>query len=489
MPSSPVQTSDLMLILPEIILAAFAVLIIFVEPFVAVEKKRRMGGVALVGVLTAMAGTFVMRAVAGAGSGFGGMILGDAFSFYFRLLLLGIVALVFLSSFGYVEREGFPPGEFYALILLGTVGMGLMVASAELILVFLGLEMSSIATYILAGYRRGDVRSTEASLKYFLLGSFATAFFLYGVAFLYGLTGTTNLATLADQWEKPLAASPVALTALTFLFVGMAFKVSSVPFQVWTPDVYEGAPTPVTAFLSVGPKAAAFAVFLRISLAVFEPAGEPGFWILWVSAAATMIVGNLAAIVQTNVKRLLAYSSIAHAGYILVGFAVGTPEGRTAVMFYLVVYSLMNLGAFAVVGHLGGKGDLRVKLEDFAGLSRERPALAACLALFLLSLAGIPLTGGFFGKFYLFSAAVKEGLIGLTVIGALASAVSIYYYLRIIVMMYMTETSSAPSKSAPEPALPWALRTALAIMVLGTLYLGILPGWFLAQTAAAIPVP
>ncbi len=483
-----------MLILPEIILAAFAVLIIFVEPFVAVEKKRRMGGVALVGVLTALVGTFVMRAEAaeaGTASAFGGMILGDAFSFYFRLLLLGIVALVFLSSFGYVEREGFPPGEFYALILLGTVGMGLMVASAELILVFLGLEMSSIATYILAGYRRGDVRSTEASLKYFLLGSFATAFFLYGVAFLYGLTGTTNLATLADRLEGPLAASPLALTALTFLFVGMAFKVSSVPFQVWTPDVYEGAPTPVTAFLSVGPKAAAFAIFLRITLAVFEPAGEPGFWILWVSAAATMIVGNLAAIVQTNVKRLLAYSSIAHAGYILVGFAVGTPEGRTAVMFYLVVYSLMNLGAFAVVGHLGGKGDLRVKLEDFAGLSRERPALAACLALFLLSLAGIPLTGGFFGKFYLFSAAVKEGLIGLTVIGALASAVSIYYYLRIIVMMYMREapSSGAPSPSAPESELPWALRTALAIMVLGTLYLGILPSWFLAQTAAAIPVP
>ena len=479
-----------MLILPEIILSAFAVLIIFVEPFVAVEKKRRMGGVALAGVLAALVGTFVMRAEAGAASAFGGMILNDAFSFYFRLLLLGIVTLVFLSSFGYVVREGFPPGEFYALILLGTVGMGLMVASAELILVFLGLEMSSIATYILAGYRRGDVRSTEASLKYFLLGSFATAFLLYGVAFLYGLTGTTNLAILADRLEEPLAGSPVALTALTFLFVGLAFKVSSVPFQVWTPDVYEGAPTPVTAFLSVGPKAAAFAVFLRVTLAVFEPAGEPGFWILWVSAAATMIVGNLAAVVQTNVKRLLAYSSIAHAGYILVGFAVGTPEARTAVMFYLVVYSLMNLGAFAVVGHLGGKGDLRVALEDFAGLSRERPALAACLTLFLLSLAGIPLTGGFFGKFYLFSAAIKEGLIGLAVIGALASAVSIYYSLRIIVMMYMKEPSSAPPTPATESALlPWALRTALAIMVLGTLYLGILPSWFLAQTAAAIPVP
>ncbi len=483
MSTSPVQNADLLLILPEIILTAFAILIMVADPFLRPEQKNRLGILAILGTVLAGLGTLTL--VNQTGTAFGGMILGDAFSVYFRFLLLAIAALTLLASLNYVRREGFPPGEFYALILLGTVGMGLMVASAELILVFLGLEMSSIATYILAGYRREDAQSNEASLKYFLLGSFATAFLLYGIAFVYGLTGTTNLLSLTGRLADAMTGSALALTALTFLFVGLAFKVSSVPFQIWTPDVYQGAPTPVTAFLSAGPKAAAFAVFLRVALAVFEPSGETGFWIFWVSAALTMTLGNLAAIVQSNLKRLLAYSSIAHAGYVLVGFAVGTPEGRAAVMFYLVVYSLMNLGAFAVVGHLAGKGDRWVGVADYAGLSRERPALAACLTLFLLSLAGIPLTGGFFGKFYLFSAAVNEGLIGLTLLGVLNSAVSVYYYLRIVVMMYMREGL----RPEPPPALPWALRAALAILVLGTLYLGILPGWFLAQTTAAIPLP
>ena len=472
-----------MLILPELVLAGFAILIMVTDPFLRPSRRKWLGIVALVGTGAAAAATVLMAGQTG--TAFGGMILGDAFSVYFRFLLLAIAALTLLSSLGYVEREGFPPGEFFALILFGTVGMGLMVASAELIVVFLGLEMSSISTYILAGYRRQDSLSNEASLKYFLLGSFATAFFLYGIAFVYGLTGTTNLTILADRLQTPAGATRLALVAMILMFVGLAFKVSCVPFQVWTPDVYEGAPTPVTAFLSAGPKAAAFAVFLRIALAVFEPTGATGFWILWISAALTMTFGNFAALVQTNIKRLLAYSSIAHAGYILVGFASGTPEGRAAVMFYLVVYSLMNLGAFAVVAHLGGKGDRWVRLEDFTGLSRERPALAACLAIFMLSLTGIPLTAGFFGKFYLFSAAVNSGLIGLTILGMLNSAVSVYYYLRVVVMMYMRE-GPCP---APTESIPWALGAALALSVLGTLYLGILPGWFLSKTMAAIPLP
>ncbi|MCZ6904670.1 MAG: NADH-quinone oxidoreductase subunit N [Acidobacteria bacterium] len=483
MSTSPVQSADLMLILPELVLAGFAILIMVTDPFLRPSRRKWLGIVALVGTGAAAAATVLMAGQTG--TAFGGMILGDAFSVYFRFLLLAIAALTLLSSLGYVEREGFPPGEFYALILFGTVGMGLMVASAELIVVFLGLEMSSISTYILAGYRRQDSLSNEASLKYFLLGSFATAFFLYGIAFVYGLTGTTNLTILADRLQTPLGATRLALVAMILMFVGLAFKVSCVPFQVWTPDVYEGAPTPVTAFLSAGPKAAAFAVFLRIALAVFEPTGETGFWILWISAALTMTFGNFAALVQTNIKRLLAYSSIAHAGYILVGFASGTPEGRAAVMFYLVAYSLMNLGAFAVVAHLAGKGDRWVRLEDFTGLSRERPALAACLAIFMLSLTGIPLTAGFFGKFYLFSAAVNSGLIGLTILGMLNSAVSVYYYLRVVVMMYMREGP----RPAPTESIPWALGAALALSVLGTLYLGILPGWFLSKTVAAIPLP
>ena len=483
MSTSPVQSADLMLILPELVLAGFAILIMVTDPFLRPSRRKWLGIVALVGTGAAAAATVLMAGQTG--TAFGGMIIGDAFSVYFRFLLLAIAALTLLSSLGYVEREGFPPGEFFALILFGTVGMGLMVASAELIVVFLGLEMSSISTYILAGYRRQDSQSNEASLKYFLLGSFATAFFLYGIALVYGLTGTTNLTILADRLQTPAGATRLALVAMILMFVGLAFKVSCVPFQIWTPDVYEGAPTPVTAFLSAGPKAAAFAVFLRIVLAVFEPTGETGFWILWISAALTMTFGNFAALVQTNIKRLLAYSSIAHAGYILVGFASGTPEGRAAVMFYLVAYSLMNLGAFAVVAHLAGKGDRWVRLEDFTGLSRERPALAACLAIFMLSLTGIPLTAGFFGKFYLFSAAVNSGLIGLTILGMLNSAVSVYYYLRVVVMMYMREGP----RPAPTESIPWALGAALALSVLGTLYLGILPGWFLSKTVAAIPLP
>ena len=483
MSTSPVQSADLMLILPELVLAGFAILIMVADPFLRPSRRKWLGIVALVGTGAAAAATFLM--IGRTGTGFGGMILGDAFGVYFRFLLLAIALITLLSSLDYVERAGLPPGEYFALILFGTVGMGFMVASAELIVVFLGLEMSSISTYILVGYRRQDTRSNEASLKYFLLGSFATAFLLYGIAFVYGLTGTTNLTILADRLATPLGGTRLALVAMTFMFVGLAFKVSCVPFQIWTPDVYEGAPTPVTAFLSAGPKAAAFAVFLRIFLAAFEPTGETAFWMLWISAALTMTLGNLGALVQTNIKRLLAYSSIAHAGYILVGFAAGTPEGHAAVMFYLAAYSLMNLGAFAVVAHLAGKGDRWVRLEDFTGLSRERPALAACLAIFLLSLTGIPLTAGFFGKFYLFSAAVDSGLIGLTILGVLTSAVSVYYYLRVVVMMYMREGP----RPAPTPTLPWAVSAALALTLLGTLYLGILPGWFLSKTLAAIPLP
>jgi NADH-quinone oxidoreductase subunit N len=389
----------------------------------------------------------------------------------------------------YLQRDNIHHGEFYALVLFATVGMCFMAAATDLIMIFLGLEIASISTYILAGFKRHDPLSNESALKYFLLGSFATAFFLYGIAFVYGATGTTNLPDavhrLSASGEAGHPSSLMGL-ALTLMFVGLAFKVSTAPFHIWTPDVYQGAPSPVTAFLSTGPKAAAFAVLLRIFLGPLAGASSVFFWLLWVSAVLTMVVGNLAALLQTNIKRLLAYSAIAHAGYVLVGMAAGGREGTAAVMFYLAAYALMNVGAFLLVAHVAGTGERATRIEDFRGLGFTRPGVAACLTLLMLSLAGFPATAGFLGKFYLFRAAVHSDLIGLTVIALLCSVASVYYYLRLVVVMYMQEGQGEASTAS----LPWALRIALAISVAGILYLGLFPGNFsmLAQFAAT-PLP
>jgi NADH-quinone oxidoreductase subunit N len=457
---------------------------------------------ALLGVLAG--GTATVRTSFEPGMGFGGSIAADGFSAYFIYLFLLVAGLVILGSMDYLERDHAQHGEFYALVLLGTVGMCFMASSTDLIMIFLGLEISSISTYILAGFRRADRLSNEAAVKYFLLGSFATAFFLYGIAFVYGLTGTTNLlragAWLGDPWHwttptrvilsaqlgVPLPWPTFARVALVLMFVGLAFKLSTVPFQIWTPDVYQGAPAPVTAFLSVGPKAAAFAVLLRLFLGGFASAGNVSFWILWVSAVLTMSLGNLAAIWQTNIKRLLAYSSIAHAGYILVGVAAGGSGGMSAVMFYLAAYALMNVGAFILVAHLSGVGEQRVQIEDYTGLAFERPGLAACLAVFFLSLAGFPTTAGFLAKFYVFRVAIHSHLVGLTVLALLNSVVSVYYYLRIIVAMYMREGKTEIASAV----LPWPVRTALAVSVLGIFYLGLAPKLPLGlSTLSALPLP
>ena len=314
-------------------------------------------------------------------------------------------------------------------------------------MVFIGLEISSISSYVLAGYLRDDKRANEAALKYFLLGSFATAFFLYGVALIYGSTGSINLSAVRVFISGPDAPSPVFIgLAAALMFVGLAFKVSASPFQIWAPDVYQGAPTPVTAFLSAGPKAAAFAVFLRIFMTAFEPMSAPWQpWVFGVSALLSMIVGNFAALLQSNVKRMLAYSSIAHAGYVMVALTARSEIGTSAAMFYLAAYAFMNIGAFAVVSHLSGKGERYQSVDDFAGLAQKQPLTAAMLTIFMLSLIGVPLTGGFFGKFYIFKAALESHLVLLTVLGLLNSAVAAYYYLRILVMMYMHEPSKATS--------------------------------------------
>lgn len=454
-------------ILPELVLTIFGMLIMVLDPLMDERRSQRtLGAIALLGSLAAIAATFYQSQFPGVG--FWNMVRVDTFSLFFHFLITAITAVVILSSHEYMAVQQIRAGEYYGLILFGAVGMCLMSSAMELVLVFIALEISSISTYILVGFRRRAAISSEASLKYFLLGSFATAFFLYGVALMFGATGSTSITTISQI----LRSGPVPVLAyvgVALMFVGLGFKVAAAPFHVWTPDVYEGAPAPVVGFMSTAPKAAVFAVLLRI---IFEAHAPGGFWLVWVAAALSMTLGNIAALVQDNVKRLLAYSSIAHAGYLLVAFAALPDNGIPAAMFYTAAYAAMNVGAFAVVSHFAGAGERYVTVEDYAGLGRRSPLLAATLTIFLLSLIGIPITGGFFAKFYVFSAALQANLVGLTIIGVLNSAVGAYYYLRIIVMMYMREAR----EPLPLTPIPLGVSVALAISALATIYLGILPG-------------
>jgi len=472
------QTADYMSILPELVLTVFGMLIMVVDPLLDPENSHEsLGAIALVGTVAALASTYWMAQYPG--TAFWNMVRVEGFSVFFHVVVIAIAAVAILSSFEYLKVERIRAGEYYGLILFGTVGMCLMSSAIELVLIFIALEISSIATYILAGFRRRDAASSEASLKYFLLGSFATAFFLYGVALMFGATGSTNIDVISRQLHASGGQGPVlAYVATALMFVGLGFKVAAVPFHVWTPDVYEGAPAPVVGLMSTGPKAAAFAVLLRV---VFE-ANAPGiFWIVWISAALTMTLGNLGALVQNNVKRLLAYSSIAHAGYLLVAFAAQPDLGTSAAMFYTAAYAAMNVGAFVVVSHIANAGEKYVTLEDYAGLGRKSPVLAAIFTFFLMSLIGIPITGGFFAKFYVLSAALKSNLNILAIILVLNSGVGAYYYLRIIVMMYMKE----PRGSVPVTRMPLTTTIAITVCVLLTLYLGVLPNRVLDYATAS----
>ena len=406
------------------------------------------------------------------------MIISDAFSLFFHLLLGTIAFLVVLASESYLETENLDSPEFLALVLFATAGMGVLASAQELLTAFIGLEMSSISSYILAGYRRDALKSGESALKYFLLGSFATAFFLFGIALVYGATGTTAL----NAMSAPGPESGLLKLGLALILIGLGFKVAAAPFQVWTPDVYEGAPTPVTALFSAGPKAAAFALLLRI-FATVPAATHYWFWAFWVIAALTMFLGNLGALLQTNVKRLLAYSSIAHAGYILVAFAAVTSMAAekssdatpayAAVLFYLLGYALVKVGAFTIVSQLGGPGEKLVSLDDYAGLGQRQPWVAASLSVFLLSLLGLPVTAGFFGKFYIFTAAVHSKLIWLAILMAVNSTIGAYYYLRLIIIMYMHEPK--PGTVVAPMRFPLTARIVLLVTVAGTLYFGLAP--------------
>jgi NADH-quinone oxidoreductase subunit N len=383
--------------------------------------------------------------------------------------VIGLAALLSCAlSIQYLAELRINHGEFYALILFATSGMMLLVAAVDMLPVFLGLELMSIPIYVLAGFDRRRLRSNESAIKYFLIGSFASAILLYGVALLYGVSGTTSFAGIRAAFDP---ANPLALAGLAFVVVGFAFKISSVPFHQWTPDVYEGAPSAVTAFMSVTVKVAAFAAFVRVLALSFEPLGAVLGDILWLLAAATIVVGNLMAVIQDNIKRLLAYSSIAHAGYLLIGFVPGTAEGYSAVVFYLIAYLFMNLGAFGVVVALANRGQDCERMSSLAGLAQRRPGLAAVMTLFMIALAGIPGTAGFTGKFLIFKSAVDANQVPLAILGVLMSVVSVYYYLRVPVLMYMRD----PGDEVPRLELGAGEIAVLSICVAGVLYLGLFP--------------
>jgi NADH-quinone oxidoreductase subunit N len=473
------RLEDLYRVLPELLWCGFGVLVMLTQPFV--KSRNFFTILAALGALAGGASAVVSYGYAG--SAFGGLVQSDPFSMFFRVLLAVTAFLVVLAAAPYLERENLQFAEFFALVLFATAGMGVLASAQELLTAFIGLEMSSISSYILAGYRRDSIKSSESSMKYFLLGSFATAFFLYGIALVYGASGTTrlNLMNSPDLFQSTLFTLGLAL-----ILIGLGFKVAAAPFQIWTPDVYEGAPTPVTALFAAGPKAATFALLLRI-FATVPAATHYWFWAFWILAVLTMFAGNLGALLQTNVKRLLAYSSIAHAGYILVAFAAvtymandannvegGASSAYAAVLFYLLSYALVKVGAFTIVSQLGGAGEKYLTLDDYAGLSQRQPVVAAMLSIFLLSLLGLPITAGFFGKFYIFKAAVSSHLIWLAVLMAINSVIGAYYYLRLIVAMYMREPSAAVAAETPV-RFPLTVNAVLAISAIGTIYFGLFP--------------
>jgi NADH-quinone oxidoreductase subunit N len=473
------MTDDILLLMPQIILVIAGVILMLLEPFTGAGRKSHLARIAVLSTVVAafslmpqwnMHPRTIMQ----------GMLLLDNFSVFFQWLFLIIGGVCAFISMDFNERESINRGEYYALLLFACSGMSLMAASGDLILTFLGLEILSIATYILAGFKRNDIRSNESSLKYFLLGSFASAVLLYGIALIYGGTGSTNYQTIRQLALLQGSVQATTMIGMALLLVGFGFKIALVPFHSWVPDVYEGAPTPITAFMAVGPKAAGFAALLRVLLQAFPFLVRDWSAVLWLLAILTMTLGNVVAVRQTNVKRMLAYSAIAHAGYILVGIVAGTDAGFSAVLFYLVVYTVMNLLAFSIILSFSRKGDSHVQLDDYAGLARRAPFAAAALALALISLAGIPLTGGFMGKLYLFSAAIQRGYIGLAVIGVLNSVVSVFYYFRVMIYMYMKE----PAEEMPEPeAIGWPVKAILALGTIGILLLGIYPAPILALAA------
>jgi NADH-quinone oxidoreductase subunit N len=469
------MSPNILALMPEYILAIGGIVIMLIEAVLKPATSRKpLGWLAIFASCAAgVASWYQLRF--GVLTAFSGNIQVDAFSIFFHLLIAAVVIATLLGSLDYFDGHASHAGEYYALVLFGAIGMMLMTCSVELLMVFIGLEISSISTYIMAGFRKSQASASESSIKYFLLGSFATAFFLYGIALAYGATGSTSIAAIAAGLGTS-ATPTMAFLALAMMIVGLGFKVSAAPFHLWTPDVYQGAPAPVVGLMSTAPKAAAFAVLLRIAFSGFPAMQHRWSMLMWLIAALSMTIGNLGALKQTDVKRMLAYSSIAHAGYLLVAFTAFPQAGVAAACFYTAAYAAMNVGAFAVVTQVGGYNEGLRTVDDYQGLASRRPVLAALFAIFLLSLIGIPFTGGFFGKFYVFTAALQAGHVWLAVIGLVNSGIACFYYLRLLTCVYAKPDEAAQHPDSASPVVSVPAGIALALSAAATLLLFFLPG-------------
>ncbi|MCE3223153.1 MAG: nuoN [Nitrospira sp.] len=486
----PVQ--DLLAILPELVVISTACLILVLDPILAASKKDLLAWLTLAALAVCLGLT--SSQVTGRQYAFSNMILIDSYGSFWKLLLYIVTGLTVLLSLAYLKAERLNIGEYYGFILLALAGMMVMVSGADLLTIYLGTELMSLSLYVMAGLKRADARSLEASAKYFVLGAFSSGILLYGISLLFGLAGSTRLPVIAEAIATQGTGNPILSLALVLLAVGFGFKLAVVPFHMWTPDVYQGAPTSVTAFMAVASKAASFGAFLRVFVEGLGGVSADWSILFTVVCLVTLALGNLVAIVQTNIKRMLAYSSIAHAGYALIGVVVAGRQGGMAastglpsVLLYIAIYSFMTLGAFALVGMLRKEGQESDNIEDYAGLAKREPLAAFFMLVFLVSLAGIPPTAGFIGKFYIFMAAVNGGMAWLAVVAVIFAAISAFYYLRIVMVMYMREPDNAAashSRLETSPALSFVLACALA----GVVLLGLFPNglWSLATHAAPL---
>jgi NADH-quinone oxidoreductase subunit N len=469
------QLPDIGPVIPEITMTAVALIVLIAD--LLIKKKEVLALLSILGVAA------VAHALIGSsGVTFGGLFISDGYSTFFKLIFLVNVILSVLISIKYIVIENVNFGEYYSLILFSTVGMMVMASAGDLIVLYLGLELMALSTYVLAGFIRHNIKSNEAALKYFLLGAFSSAFLLYGISIIYGLTGTTDIKAISlFISEKGLAGNLSLLLSVIFFVVAFGFKIAAAPFHMWAPDVYEGAPTSITAFMSVGPKAAGFAVLGRVFMIAFASITVDWAAILIPISILTMGVGNIVALSQTNIKRMLAYSSIAHAGYALLGIIAANNEGIASMMNYLMIYAFMNIGAFAVIIMLRSEGFKGEDITDYEGLAKTHPLSAALMLIFMFSLTGIPPTAGFIGKLYIFMSAINAGYTWLVVIAVIFSAISAYFYLRIVMYMYMREPKAAVSLSTSP-----ATGVALAITVTAVLFIGVFPSFLVEFARAAI---
>jgi NADH-quinone oxidoreductase subunit N len=466
---------DLNPVMPEILMTALALIVLLLD--LLIRKKEVVALISMAG--TALIGLSLFTS---SGITFGGMYISDGYSTFFKIIFFLNVILSILISIKYIAVEKVNYGEYYSLILFSTIGMMIMASASDLIVLYLGLELMALSTYVLAGFIRHRLKSTESALKYFLLGAFSSAFLLYGISIIYGLTGTTDIKAIAAFIaEKGLAGNLALLLSISFFIVAFGFKIAAAPFHMWAPDVYEGAPTSVTAFMSVGPKAAGFAVLGRVFLTAFVAAKVDWALILIPVAILTMAVGNIIALSQTNIKRMLAYSSIAHAGYALLGIITANGEGLASMMNYLMIYAFMNIGAFAVIIMLRSEGFRGEDISDYEGLSKTHPLAAMLMLIFMFSLTGIPPTAGFIGKFYIFMAAINAGYTWLVIVAVIFSAISAYFYLRIVMYMYMRDP-----KTDVVLTTSFSNGVALGITAVAVLFIGVLPSALLNFAKAAI---